>query len=153
MARGTQRRGRHGLSPTQRKYARARANGSTMRDAAREAGLESKRGLQGVTGAEWEKLREVQDAIRKYAENNMGADEVKGRLAAMARGEIPTAVVTDGQGLIIRKQFKQREALEAIAKILGLMKEHEHGGLDGIAAAMASKDLMVIGVDSARGKP
>lgn len=113
---------KNGLSATKRKYAKARAEGATMRAAAAQAGMTSRRALQGVTGTRWEKEPEVIAAIKDYAEKQMSGAELNGRLAAMVRGEIPTGATRQASGAV-EARFDQIRAADVLSKNLGLQRQ------------------------------
>lgn len=110
------------LSPTKRRYAKARGNGASMRAACAAAGLKSARAKEGVTGAEWEKDPAMQAAIDFYREQiPMQPVELNNRLAAKVR-----AVPAREMGI------HELRAAELLSKNLGLQKQSfEHSGPEG----------------------
>src|SRR5262245_764116 len=86
-------RGPNRLDPRKRRYAKARARGQTIRQAAKTAGLKGSRAAKCVTQAAWEKDPQVQMLIAEEIRRDMDEGELRSILAAQARGQVPTKVV------------------------------------------------------------
>lgn len=151
---------KNGLSPDKQKYAIARAQGKTKKDSLKAAGKTGARAEKGIT--DWEKDPAVLEAIAHYAEQEMTEKGVKGLISGMAQHRIPTRVITDGRGRVLRKEYDAHDAGKTIARIKGLLKEHhEHSGPDGgpIPATVQSatdaelKQILKDALQSLGGKP
>lgn len=110
------------LSPTKKRYAKARAAGASRPAAAVAAGLVSVRAKKGVTGLEWEKDPRMLAAIEYYTEQApMKPVELNNRLASKIRSVRPNEMGGD-----------HLRAAEILSRNLGLQKQAvEHSGPEG----------------------
>lgn len=114
-------KGRKADQVRREKYARARGRGASRSKAAAAAGFTSKRAKRGITGYDLERDPRVRQLMHDEMSKDMSETEVKNRLAAQARGEIPTKVVVGPEGP--RAEFDSHAAGVAITRVLGLNKE------------------------------
>lgn len=118
------------MSKQKRVYIRARAQGDTMLEAGKKAGLTGARARHRVTQSEWEKDPAVQMEIQRLARKDMDETEVKSLRAAQARAQVPTKIVR-GPKPHARAEYDTDAALNAVQKILGMNKETLDLGLPG----------------------
>lgn len=112
------------LSVRKRRAARAIGRrGASNREAARAAGLKSKRAREGVTIAEWRRDPAFQDLVNKYAEEAMSGAEWEARNALQARQQLPTRIVTDGQGRVLQVVYDADKPMERQGNALGKLKD------------------------------
>lgn len=123
MARGVRGRRKHGMTTQKRKAAKAVGQGKSYREAAKVAGLTGRRNLQGVTVAEWMRQPEFRALVEKYAEEAMSGQEWEARNAKIARYELPSEIVTDGQGHVVQMRFNPDRAHDRIGRALGKLRD------------------------------
>jgi hypothetical protein len=141
----TQKGGKYGLSPVQEKYCFFRAQNCTMAEALFRAGVTSARAKEGVTGAEWERLPQVRARIADYAREAMDESELKGRLAAQARGKLPTSIQIGFDGKPYPR-FDMLAAQDRQMKLLNLEPptRHELSGPEGEPIEVEEKVVFYI---------
>lgn len=110
------------ITAVQEQYCIFRGYGHSMRSASEQAGMTSLRGLNGTTGAEWERLPHILERIEFWRERankecSMKAGELNRLLAQQARGDLPSKI-TDKFG----EEYHPRQAAEALSHNLGLRK-------------------------------
>jgi hypothetical protein len=146
----TRARTREGLAPSAELYAFYRAQGLSQRHASQMAGYTGARAKGGVTAHYLEKLPEVKDAIKRYVNQHISDSEIKGRIAAMSRGELPTKRIAGKDGRPDRFEFDMLEATRTAAKMAKLLNDRiEHTGEDGgpiEAKVQAMTDAQLVAV-------
>lgn len=88
------------LSPRRRRYARARAAGKTMAEAAKAAGYTGRRAEQRVTGSEIERDPQVKALISDLIEQAMPVQELLERIADQACVDVADFVTLVDQPLL-----------------------------------------------------
>lgn len=111
------------MTTAQRKAAKAVGQGKTYREAAKKAGLNTKRSAAGVTVAEWMRDPRFVAAVNAEAEKAMSSAEWDERNARMARGEIPGRVVVDGKGRVVSAVYELGQGMERQGNALGKLKD------------------------------
>lgn len=109
---------RNKLSTRKQKYAADRAAGHTKAEAGRRAGLPPKNARKNAF--RWEQDPLVREEIARLLKEagDMSAEEVRGRLAAQARGDLPTKA-TSRSGF----EFDMHAASVSVARIHRLFAE------------------------------
>jgi hypothetical protein len=115
-------RRRRKLSPQKERYAILRGKGKTQREAyERATGKRTKRSAKNVTQAEWERDPKVQMKIADTIRKDIDETEIRNRLAAQSRGEVPTKVVLGAEG---RAEYDSKDAAVHAGKMLGMFTDH-----------------------------
>jgi YD repeat-containing protein len=111
------------MSVKKRRAAKALGQGASYRQAAKKAGLTSRRALAGVTVAEWMSEDLFRKAVADEAAKAMSGDEWDARNALMARGQIPSRYEWDGEGHLVRATCDADAAMDRQGKALGKFKD------------------------------
>jgi hypothetical protein len=127
------------MSAAKRKAAKALGQGASYREAARKAGVRSRRAAKGVTVSEWMRDPQFVAVVKGEAEKAMSGPEWDNLNARQARGQIASIIECDGRGEIVRATCDRDKAMDRQGKALGKYKDPEAVPPSGGAiAALAS---------------
>lgn len=115
----------HGITPQKRRAAKALGLGKSNGEAAKAAGLKGKRNTQGrsILISEWKRDPAFVALVERYAEEAMSGPEWEARNAKIARYELPSEIVTDGEGRITQMRFNPDRAHDRIGRALGKLRD------------------------------
>lgn len=98
--------------------------------AAKMAGY-AERGASSVGSRNLRNIRIAREIERRLEQMGLSPPQIQGRLSQMARGEIPTKTTVKGEE--ITQTFDERQALEDVARIQGmLIDKHQIQALPGL---------------------